>query len=120
MDITIKAGPFEVIASGIVITFKKNPIELTFGSPNKPMKLIMVFQDEEGKEEKRVKPNYIDANTLEVTFINFKNSVGTGSKEPIPFAKLEGRQLYLNYRIYSLPDADKTFHYTIYRGEEVV
>lgn len=120
MDISIKSGTVEVIASGIVITFNKNPIEITLDPTHKKMKLILVFLDDESKEDSSVKPRYIEPTTLEITFKNFKNSMGSGSTAPIPFAKLDGRQLYLNYRIYTLENVDKTFEYTIYRDDEMI
>lgn len=121
-SVGIKSGNADIIASGTVISFEGNPIEIEFGKPENRLKLINIFQDEKGKDDLSVEAINIDDNTLKITFFNFKNPLGSGNTKPLPFGTYEGRQMYINYRISDLnPDknTDKTLYYTIYLGEEV-
>lgn len=115
----IESGPAEIITSGTVIGFSRNPITITFGSSNETLKIIFEFKDEEGKEDIRVESSIVDPQTLKFILINFKNPLGTGSPAPMPFGSLDGRQIYLHYRVYPLGAGDKMLHYSIYKGEEV-
>jgi len=121
-SLDIKSGNADIIASGTVMSFEGNPIEIEFGEPKNRLKLINVFQDEKGKGDLRVEAINIDDNTLKITFFNFKNPHGSGNTKPLSFGTYEGRRLYINYRIFDLnpnENIDKTLHYTIYLGEEV-
>lgn len=109
----VTSGPSEVVASGIVIAFGKNPITLEIGN----LKFIFVFNDEDGKTEIDVKFDVTTDHELRITLSNFKNPLGTGNTEPIPIGKLQGRHLLLSYRVYDLQGSDKTLHYTFYMGE---
>lgn len=120
MDETvIRSGPAEVIASGSVIAFAENPIEITYGPSGQRLKLVITFHDEEGEKEQRVEGGLTDPKTLKLKLFNFKNPLGSGSVRPIPFGVLNGRQLYFHYRAYDLGGSDKTIQYTIYVAEEV-
>lgn len=121
MMIKIESGQAEVIASGTVIAFSGDPINITFGSQNETLKLIFEFKDEEGKgkESIRVDANQLDPKTLKLTLFNFKNSLGSGTSKPIPIGSLDGKRLHIHYRVYSLTGSDKMLHFNIYKGEEV-
>lgn len=112
-NIVIESGPVVVIASGTVITFKNNPIELTLGGHGR-FKMIMIFNDEESEEDSRVEPRVIGPSTIEVTFFNCKDPLGSGNSKPVHLGTIGGRTIYMNYRIYSYFDSDKTVHYTFY------
>lgn len=117
--VEIKSGPTDIIATGIIISFSGNPIEIVFGPAIERMRLILKFKDEEGNAKLRVAAEKSNHDTLILTFFNFNNPLGGGSTEPIALGTLEGRKIYINYRIYHLEACDKTFHYTIYMDDEV-
>ena len=50
-SVEIKSGDADVIASGTVISFNGNPIEIEFGKPDDRLKLINVFQNDKGKDD---------------------------------------------------------------------
>lgn len=121
-SLNIKSGNADIIASGIVMSFEGNPIEIEFGKPGNRLKLINVFQDEKGKADLRVEAMKIDNSILKITFFNFNNPLGSGNTKPLSFGTYEGRRIYINYRIFDLnpnENIDKSLHYTIYLGEEV-
>lgn len=115
----IKSGQADVIASGTVISFKKNPIEILFGFVNERLKLIIEFEEDKENKETRIKPSIPSKDTLILKLINYNNSLGSGNTEPLKIGNTEGRYIFLNYRVHPLNEWDKTVHYTIYLGEEV-
>lgn len=117
--IEIKSGISDIIASGTVISFKNNPIEIVFGPASQRLRLILKFTDKVDNNEVLIETSSPDTSTLEINLINFKNPLGSGNAEPLKVGYLEGRQLYINYRVYPLNEWDKTVHYTIYKGEVV-
>ena len=120
-NIKMKSGSADILATGTVIAFSGNPIEIEFGVGDDRLKIIFVFKDEEGKDSKdlRTEGKSLDDSTLQITFFNFSNPLGSGSSKPIDFGALNNRRLYINYRIYELREGDKTLHYTIYLGETI-
>ncbi|KGK98847.1 hypothetical protein LI82_06005 [Methanococcoides methylutens] len=116
-SIAIESGPVRVISSGTVISFDKNPIEITMGGSGR-CKVIMIFHDEEGEGKSFVRPRVIGSRTIELTFVNFKDPLGSGNVKPIHFATIGGLTIFMNYRIYSYLDSDKTVHYTFYCSQE--
>ena len=120
-QIKIKSGPTEIISTGTIISFEKNPIEIVIGPSD--FKIILKFNDEEGAKgdssDLRIVAKQIDNVTLEVTFFNFIDPLGTGNLEPAQIGKIGGYKIYFNYRIYPLKDSDKTIHYTIYKKKVI-
>lgn len=118
--VKIESGPAEIVASGSVIAFSGNPITITYGTTDKPLKLVFAFKDEEGREDLKVEGSVHDPVTLKLTLYNFKNPLGSGTTDPMPIGTLGGRRLYIHYRVYQLTgSSDKMLVYSIYRGEEV-
>ena len=115
-DVRITSGSSEVLATGTVIQFKGNPITIELEG----LKFIIHFIDEKGTDKRmRAESNVPDSLTLDITFFNFDNPLGTGSESPLRVATLSNRQLYFHYRIYHLEEGDKTFQFTFFVEEEV-
>lgn len=117
---TVKSGPAEVIASGTVIAFDNQPIEITVTLPDYTFIWLLNFIDEDGKDELRTDNRVIDENTLEMTFYNFKNPLGSGSISPLKIGTYNNKSLFIHYRIYDLNTSDKTIHYTIFLNKEEI
>jgi hypothetical protein len=117
--VKIKSGPTEVIASGTVIGFAGNPIEITFGPSDERLKLLFAFQDEEGEAEPRLETEVLDSTTLKLTMFNIKSPLGGGSIVPMPIGDMRGQRLYVHLRIAHLHGSDRMVHYSIYLSEEV-
>lgn len=89
------------------------------------MNVIIVFETGatplpvQGFVRPEVRSEIIDPNTLQMTFKNINAPTGYGTLKPIPIGTIEGRQIFLQYRIYDLGGtSDKMFHYTFYRSKE--
>jgi hypothetical protein len=77
--------------------------------------VIFRFIDEPGKDDLRVDAKPLDQLTLELTLVNFKNPIGSGTTTAIRIGTLAGHPLYLHYRVHDLGGIDKTLHFTIYQ-----
>jgi hypothetical protein len=111
-----QSGPAEVVASGTVIGFRGNPIEVDLGPGS--LKIRFRFIDEaDGNQPPRVEGDNVSDKTLQLSFFNFTSPVGTGSIEPL-WLGTENREeaaILLHYRIYALNSSDKTLQFTVYR-----
>lgn len=113
----ILSGDKEIFDSGLVISFKQESLVFEL---SENMKITISFVDIDSEKGHRIETNPINNHELEFKLINFNNSLGTGTTEPLPIGTLNKRRLYLNFIVYSLgKDTQKDFHYTWYLGEEV-
>jgi hypothetical protein len=119
MAIQIKTGDnnYEILDTGTVITFKDEPIKFQL-APD--LKIIISFKFDKELKEQKMDFDAISNNELEIILTNFNSSLGTANLEPLPLAKINNRQVYLNFMIYALNESShKTVHYTWYLREEV-
>ena len=115
--IKIETGKFEVFDTGTVISANNEPVDFSFSG----LTFRLIFQSDPGSPIMRVAAEQFGAgkNGLAITFVNYDNSLGVGNKEPLKVGQIGGRDLYLNYRIYSLqPEFDKLIHYTWYLAKK--
>jgi hypothetical protein len=120
-QVQINSGPARVVATGTVMTFAGNPIELVFGPSSQPLKLVLAFHDEEDNAELRVDTEAVDPKTLRLTLHNFRSPLGSGNTTPMQLGALGGQYLYLNFVVHCLSHGrDKLVHYTLYQSEEVI
>lgn len=117
-QVEIKSGSAEIIASGSVIAFNGNPIEISYGPSIERLTLIFAFKDD-GQLETRIDATKPNPNALQFNLYNFRNPLGSGTSRPVPIGTLAGQKLYLHYRVYDIGNSDKTIHYTIYLSGEV-
>jgi len=117
----IYAGPaIVVIASGTVIAYQGNPIEMVYGISDKQLRLVFRFIDEVGVMQSRVESTIsketpeTQIQMLEFKLFNFKSQIGGGSREPIEIGKLNGQRVFLHFRVQHLIDSDKTLHYSLF------
>ena len=111
-------GNTELINSGLVIQFNKQPIEFNLALPNFSFTIIMDFKNDNDSKHK-VKPEVIDETTAKLTFFNYNNSLGHGTTKPRKIANYRSKYIYMSYRIYAPnEDADKTVHYSFYLSEK--
>ncbi|MGA2468100.1 MAG: DUF6864 domain-containing function [Thermodesulfobacteriota bacterium] len=120
MDVKIDSKSVEVITSGTIIAFRAEPIKISFGPPTDRLNIIIAFTSEGIQVTKPgVRSEILDPHTLQLTFINIKAEMGYGTQKPFSIGTIEGKQVYMHYRIYDLGGAsDKIFHYSFYRSKE--
>ena len=81
--IEIKSGPTDVLASGTVISFNNNPIELIFGPEHNYFKVILKFELVNDKTKQKIDGMILDKSTIELTFADLDTISGTWTSEPI-------------------------------------
>jgi hypothetical protein len=113
----IRSGPMDVLASGSVIAFEGQPIEITFSAANETLKLIFEFSSDVTAKEPHYQGRLSEPDTLTLTLFNFDSPLGTGTTKPQPLGNLGSRPVHLHYRVYAMDSSDKLLHYTLYLGQ---
>lgn len=117
LKITTGSENYEVLDTGSVITYKDEPLAFEL-SPD--LRIVVKFIKDSEIKEQKMDFKVISNNELELLLTNFNSSLGIGNAAPLPLAKLNNKQVYLNFMVYALNDSDnKTMHYTWYLREEV-
>lgn len=111
-----RSGPAEIITTGIVISFNRQPIRIEFGSKTAPFSVTFNFVDQTETAEQKASLKVVGERDLEYTLINFTNPLGTGSTDPVKIGKYNGRPMFLHYRVYSIGESDKTVQFTFFAG----
>ena len=106
------SGKFEILATGTVISFKEEAIEIEFRGD---LKLTFSFRADEGK--RRLETVEHSEKSMEFILYNFGFGLTEGNIEPILIGKTnEGKKIYLNFRILRLNEAQsRTLDFTIYQ-----
>lgn len=113
----IKVGEYEVLDSGTIVSNKDVPIDFILDeSTNTKVRLKFINDQNLGQS---ATAEIFEKTSILITFTNYNNSLGIGNPEPLPFGKLKNRELFFNYRIYSLDSGGKHIHYTWLLGKEV-
>jgi hypothetical protein len=115
----ITSGPVDIIASGIVTSFQKNPIEVTV----RTIKIVFELKDDkENKEPSIIRKVSLPDKTVRITLFNFTGPLGVGTIRPIPLGiLLNDRRVYFHVRAYSIGSSDdKTLQYTVYQARETI
>lgn len=114
MLISLSSGNYDIIASGQAFLFSKDKdFRIDIQEKNGfAFSLILNFiENESGEQNIQVKT--ID-NEIVLTCINFEN-IGTGLKEPIKVATIEGKNLYFTFRAYLEGAVSRSVKYTLFR-----
>lgn len=113
-EVKIKTGEYDIIASGqfIGLSDKENSIEITQGTNT--VKIIFLFKNDESGTA-QLSSRSISNIELEITFLNFDNSLGIGNTSLLKLGTFGGRELFLSYRVFSLTEKSlRTIDYTFY------
>ena len=124
MELKITSGTCEVISSGLVTSFGGSPIDISLPNPTgTSYHIIFEFIKDETTKEHNLSAK-TQPNGVVFLLTNFAKPLGTGTIKPINFATQgTGANLYINFYVYSVGDANPTLQYTIYieeRGEDNV
>jgi len=119
-QVAARSGNADVVSSGSVIGFRREPIELEFGPAESRIRVVFRFVDDKDSSETSMDGEVINGSTLHLTLTNFKSPLGMGSTEPLEVGRFGGRPLLLHFRVYSLGESDKMLHFTFYAAAEKV
>ncbi len=119
MEAEITAGGRRVLASGSVVAFRGEPVELKLKQKGKEFFAVsFVFRKKDGGQCPRAAFEPKGERRMEVALTGFETPAGYGSEEPVTIA-LNGRhRVLLHYRVIALPGSDCLLHYTLYLAEK--
>lgn len=115
MKIKLEIDNYEIISSGSIIIDQSKPMFFKFEDNNINFKFIFSIDKENESSRFATKINK-EENFLEFNIINSNSGQLLGNQDLIPLAKLDGKQLYLKFRVTSVGDEikDTVFHYSWY------
>ena len=111
MELKIKSGGKDILHSGSVMSYEENTIVIELSSE---MTMEFIFEEDPNRGESiesrfiPITPTY-----MKVFFVNFNSGLGAGSTTPVPLGDIDGRNLYMNYRISRLGNT-RNLEYTFY------
>jgi hypothetical protein len=114
----IKVGNYDVFKDGTIVGNENEPIDFII-IKELGFTIRIVFSSDSNIKDAQIKATEFDKVGALLTFVNFNNSIGIGNIEPLLIGHFNNRELFLNYRVYSLEKGGKTFHYTWLLGKEV-
>jgi hypothetical protein len=113
----IKVGNYDVIKDGTIVGNENEPIDFIF-IKEIGFTIRLVFETDLNIKGPEIKASEFGKVGALMTFVNFNNSIGIGNVDPIKIGNFNKRELFLNYRVYSLEKGGKSFHYTWLLGKE--
>ena len=111
----ISSGKYDLLYSGTIIGIESEPIKFEFPESEGSLILVFKFVHNSG-EDTKIEYTYPTPKTLEVK-IPYAND--SGNIKILRLGTLNGRDLHLNFRLFTLSDLSPTFHYNLYLGEEI-
>jgi hypothetical protein len=121
----IRAGEYEILHSGTVLSFKDEPISFELAEN---MIVRLLFKTDPSKSNYILSAGAYNGSQLDIDLINFDNPAGASPREPINLGHLNGQVLYLNFSVYTIMSYHegskpilnaRTLHYTWYTRELV-
>ncbi len=117
--ITEKIGEFDIYAKGTLITTDKSLLVLTLGSKGQ-FKFEFKFEDDKINSETKIEAYKLEVTGIGFKMLNFNNVLGTGNVNVVKIGWLEGRSLYIDYRVFSINDNKGAIvHYQFLQGKKV-
>jgi len=114
----IKAGANTILASGTAIAFEKAPLEFKLKGSSEEISVIFDFVDTgaSGSNPEKLGAESLGPGTLKLVLTDFNNVLGSGTTKPIKLGSLDGKDLFVHFRVYDLKGSDKMMHYAFYLG----
>ncbi|WP_299150985.1 DUF6864 domain-containing function [uncultured Dokdonia sp.] len=117
--IKIKIGDLDVYHKGSLVNPTGDNLEITMGS-HSDFTAEFEFKKDSNNEDTRIEAFQIERTGIGLRFINFNNTLGTGNVTPLRVGWLEGRSIFLNYRVYPINSEEGyILEYTWLLGKKV-
>src|SRR2546428_9948439 len=108
IEVTVRSGGYEVIASGTAQTFGSNGLELSIAG----LLVELTFSTDRGSP--RIETG-TDTRRVRLNLINFESTQKAGTVQPIEIGKLDGQPLFLSLAVTGLGSpASRVVNYTFY------
>ncbi len=114
----IKLGEFILVHSGLVLQINNLPISVKLRDEIEgDYTFIFNFSSDSSEKGLASQFNAIDTHTMQINLTNFNNIQNAGNTEIIDVGTLGMKPLFLNYRIFDLPNCGKTIQFNFYVKE---
>lgn len=110
MDVITTVNGMKLEHSNTIIVYNKQPASLLL---NKNYKVTFSFIDDE--KEQNLSFNPVEGG-LDIVLKNFNNVLGSSTSQPIEFASINGKSLYIAFTVEAIGDV-KILQYNIYIKE---
>ena len=118
MMMQIRVGNFDVFYHGVVIGNENEHIDFLIAE-EVGFIIRVIFKNDFTDKSARIHAEGFQKAGAQLTFYNFDSSLVMGNINPLNIGVLNGRELFLNYRVTSLEKGGKTFQFTWLLGKEV-
>ena len=116
MQVVKSSCGYEIFDSGTLISFSQSSdIKIAIVCDESfAFNVLFKFESVPGQEYSLKKE--VIGSTIQLTCINFNNSLGTGTTQSIELATFSGKKIYINFWISALSDnALKKLEYNLYK-----
>ena len=107
----IKIGEYDVFSEGTVVGNENEPIDFIFNEETGFI-IRISFTTNSNLSEMKINPSKYDRNGAQMDFINFNSKSALGNSKPLRVGTFNDKDLFLNYRIYSIDKGGKSLQYT--------
>jgi hypothetical protein len=116
----IKIGDFDILESGTIVGNEHEPIDF-FVNEDVDFIVRLEFVNDKNQTDPphKKKAEKFGERGVKLIFTNYDYPTGVGNSAPLKIGRFKNRELFLNYRIYSLESAGKLVHYSWLLGKEV-
>lgn len=97
MAMRIKVGQLDVYEAGTVLARYEETVDFYYEN----VRVSIEFRDDDETEKPNISTEFREENHLAVILKNFKSPLGHGLVDPLRIGTMGGRNLYLNFWIYT-------------------
>jgi hypothetical protein len=118
MSLTIQSGPATVVANGMATCFFGHPLTFVLSIDGAALEVVLFFVTDEGDASCRVSSAEVSGG-WHFRLINFDESHGKGSSEPVLLGEREDTLLFFHFRTFRYGQTrDRSVHYTFFTMEK--
>ena len=118
MSLTIQSGPATVIANGMVTCFFGHPLSFSLAIDGATLEVVLFFVTDDSDTSCRVASEEVGGG-WHFRLINFDESQGKGSSEPVLLGERDGTLLLFHFRTFRYGQTrDRSVHYTFFTMEK--
>jgi hypothetical protein len=116
-----KIGEFDILETGTIVGILNEPIYFFINEDvDFVVRIEFVYDKTQIDPPHTRKAEKYGRRGVKIVFTNYNYPTGIGNSSPLRLGAYKSRELFLNYRLYSLEKAGMLIHYTWLLGKEVV
>jgi len=117
-ETAVTSGGRQVISSGSVLSFSGEPVEIRLTQNKREfLSISFVFhspRESASQKHPAMEGKAVGQRAIQFILTGFDNPAGCGTTKPMEIALNGSRRVYLHFRVYALPDADRLIVYNLF------